>query len=284
MIRIDAHQHYWSLQRGDYGWLTPSEVGLYRDFTPHDLSPELLECAVHATVLVQAAPTEGESRFLFDLARRHASIAGVVGWTDFEASDVAERISRLVRDGRGMLKGLRPMVQNISDPDWLDRGSLDGAFEAMIVNDLVFDALVTPRHLGALERRLRRHPRLRAVIDHAGKPDIANAKVEPWAGLLEQLAHSTKVHCKLSGLLTQARQGAGLAELDAFVARIFSCFGADRVMWGSDWPVVTLRATYQEWMATSLSFVRRYAPGGEDAVFGANAIRFYHLDIKGKKS
>ena len=284
MIRIDAHQHYWSLRRGDYGWLTPAEVGLYRDFTPDDLSPELVECAVHATVLVQAAPTEGESRFLFDLARRNAFIAGVVGWTDFEASDVAERISGLVRDGRGILKGLRPMVQDISDPDWLDRGSLDGAFEAMIVNDLAFDALVTPRHLGALERRLRRHPRLRAVIDHAGKPDIADAKVEGWARLLEQLAHSTEVHCKLSGLLTQAKFGAGVAELDAFVGRIFSCFGADRVMWGSDWPVVTLRAGYREWLEMSLELVRRRAPGGEDAVFGANAVRFYQLDVKGKKS
>jgi L-fuconolactonase len=284
MIRIDAHQHYWSLRRGDYGWLTPAEVGLYRDFTPDDLSPELVECAIHATVLVQAAPTEDESRFLFDLARGNASIAGVVGWTDFEAGDVAERISRLVRDGRGILKGLRPMVQDISDPDWLDRGSLDGAFEAMIVNDLVFDALVTPRHLGALERRLRRHPRLRAVIDHAGKPDIADAKIEGWAALLEQLAHSTEVHCKLSGLLTQAKLGAGAAELDACVARIFSCFGADRVMWGSDWPVVTLRAGYREWLEMSLDLVRRHAPGDEDAVFGANAARFYQLDVKGKKS
>jgi L-fuconolactonase len=284
MTRIDAHQHYWYLRRGDYAWLTPSDVGLYKDFTPDDLSPELAECAVRATVLVQAAPTEDESRFLFDLARGNASIAGVVGWTDFEASDVAERISSLVRDGRGILKGLRPMVQDISDPDWLDRDSLDAAIEAMIENDLVFDALVMPRHLGALGRCLRRHPRLRAVIDHAGKPDIAHAKVEPWAGLLEQLAQSTEVHCKLSGLLTQARQGAGLAELDAFVARIFSCFGADRVMWGSDWPVMTLRATYQEWLQMSLELVRRYAPGGEEAVFGANAIRFYHLDVKGKKS
>jgi L-fuconolactonase len=284
MIRVDAHQHYWSLARGDYSWLTPSEVGLYRDFTPDDLSPELVECAVNATVLVQAAPTEAESRFLFDLARRNASVAGVVGWTDFEATDVAERIRRLVRDGRGILKGLRPMVQDISDPDWLDRGSLDGAFEAMIANDLAFDALVTPRHLGALGRRLRRHPRLRAVIDHAGKPDIADAKVEGWAGLLEQLAHGTEVHCKLSGLLTQAKHGAGVAELDAIVARIFSCFGADRVMWGSDWPVVTLRAGYREWLGMSLELVRQYAPGGEDAVFGTNAVRFYQLDVKGKKS
>src|SRR6202035_4534034 len=277
MNRIDAHQHYWSLRRGDYAWLTPSEGGLYRDFTPYDLSPALVECAVDATVLVQAAPTEAESRFLLDLARRHPSIAGVVGWTDFEASDVAERISRLVRDGQGMLKGLRPMVQDISDPDWLDRRSLDAAFEAMIVNDLAFDALVMPRHLGALARRLRRHPQLRTVVDHAGKPDIAAAKVEPWAGLLEQLAHSPRVHCKLSGLLTQAKPGAGIDELDAFVARIFSCFGADRVMWGSDWPVVTLRATYQEWLEMSLDLVRRYAPGGGDAVFAANAVRFYRL-------
>ena len=284
MTRIDAHQHYWSLRRGDYAWLTPSDVGLYRDFTPEDLSSVLVECAIHATVLVQAAPTESESRFLLDLARQHRSIAGVVGWTDFEASDVAERISRLVRDGQGKLKGLRPMVQDIGDPDWLDRRSLDAAFEAMMAHDLVFDALVTPRHLGALERRLRRHPRLRVVIDHAGKPDIANVKVEPWAGLLEQLAHSAEVHCKLSGLLTQARQGAGVAALDAFVVRIFSCFGADRVMWGSDWPVVTLRASYQEWLEMSLELVRRHAPGGEDAVFGANAVRVYQLDVGGKKS
>jgi L-fuconolactonase len=284
MIRIDAHQHYWSLQRGDYAWLTPSDVGLYRDFAPDDLSPDLVDCAIHATVLVQAAPTEAESRFLLDLSRRHASIAGVVGWTDFEADDVAERISRLVSDGQGMLKGLRPMVQDISDPDWLGRRSLDAAFEAMIANDLVFDALVTPRHLGALIRRLRRHPRLRAVLDHAGKPNIANAKVEPWAGLLEQLAHGTEVHCKLSGLLTQASQGAGIAELDAFVARIFSCFGTERVMWGSDWPVVTLRTTYQGWLQMSLDLVRRHASGGEGAVFGANAVRFYHLDVEGKKS
>ena len=282
MIRIDAHQHYWSLRRGDYTWLTPGEVGLYRDFTPDDLSPALVECAVRATVLVQAAPTEDESRFLLDLARRQPSIAGVVGWTDFEASDVAERISRLVSDGQGMLKGLRPMVQDISDPDWLDRDSLDGAFEAMIANDLAFDALVTQRHLGALERRLRRHPQLRAVIDHAGKPDIAGGKVEPWVWLLEQLANCTKAHCKLSGLLTQAKPGAGAAELDAFVARIFSCFGAERVMWGSDWPVVTLRAGYREWFEMSLELVRRHAIGGEYAVFGANAIRFYQLDVTGK--
>lgn len=277
MIRIDAHQHYWALRRGDYAWLTPSEAGLYRDFTPQDLSPELVKCAVNATVLVQAAPTEAESRFLFDLGRRHASIAGIVGWVDFEAGDVAERISSLVRDGGGMLKGLRPMVQDIGDPGWLDRGSLDAAFDAMIINDLAFDALVTPTHLSALARRLRRHPQLLAVIDHAGKPDIPTVEFEPWAALIEQLACDTQVHCKLSGLLTQAHQGAGIDELDAVVAHVFHCFGVDRILWGSDWPVVTLRTTYREWLEMSLGLVGRHAPGGEDKVFGMNAVRFYQL-------
>jgi L-fuconolactonase len=281
MIRIDAHQHYWSLRRGDYTWLTPRETGLYRDFAPEHLSQELAQCAVSATVVVQAAPTEAESRFLLDLTRRHPSIAGIVGWVDFEASDVAERISSLVRDGEGMLKGLRPMVQDISDPGWLDRPGLDAAFEAMISNDLAFDALVMPKHLAVIERRLRRHPQLRAILNHAGKPDISSANLESWAAQIEQLACDTKVYCKLSGLLTQANQGAGIDELDAVVAHVFNCFGAERVLWGSDWPVVTSRASYREWLEMSLELVRRHAPGGEDAIFGANAVRFYGLEVAG---
>jgi L-fuconolactonase len=282
MIRIDAHQHYWSLRRGDYAWLTPRETALYRDFTPKHLSQELAQCAVHATVVVQAAPTESESRFLLNLTRRHPSIAGVVGWVDFEANDVAERITNLVREGQGMLKGLRPMVQDISDPGWLDRPGLDAAFEAMILHDLAFDALVTPKHLGATARRLRRHPQLRAIVDHAGKPDISSADLEPfWAAQIEQLARDTKVYCKLSGLLTQANQGAGIDELDAVVAHVFDCFGVERLMWGSDWPVVTLRASYREWLEMSLELVRRHAPGGEEAIFGANAVGFYRLEVAG---
>lgn len=279
MIRIDAHQHYWSLQRGDYGWLTPRETALYRDFEPEHLSQELAQCSIHATVLVQAAPTEAESRFLLDLARRHPSIAGVVGWVDFEALDVAKRISNLARDGQGILKGLRPMIQDISDLAWLDRPSLDTAFEAMIQNDLAFDALVMPKHLGAVGRRLRRHPKLRATLDHAGKPDISSANLNQWAVEIKELASDTQVYCKLSGLLTQANQGAGIDELDAVAAHVLHCFGVDRVMWGSDWPVVTPRTSYREWLDMSLELVHRHAAGGEEAIFGTNAVRFYRLDV-----
>jgi L-fuconolactonase len=280
VIRVDAHQHYWSLRRGDYAWLKPSEVKLFRDFTPEDLSDQLAECAVRATVVVQSAATEAETHYLFDLANSHPSIAGVVGWVDFEASDVADRVRRLIREGGGKLKGLRPMVQDISDPSWLERSSLDAAFGAMLEHDLAFDALVTPSHLQVLERRLRRHPALRAVLDHAGKPDIAGGAFEPWARQVEQLAGSTAMYCKLSGLLTQADLGAGIAELDAFVERIFHCFGADRVMWGSDWPVVTTRAPYGEWLDTALALVKRHAPGHEQDVFAKNAVRFYRLDLE----
>ena len=281
MTRVDAHQHYWNLQRGDYAWLTAEEVTLYRDFTPEDLSGQLADCAVGATVLVQAAATEAETRFLFGLARDHASIAGVVGWVDFAANDVEDRVRSLVREGGGKLKGLRPMIQDIDDPLWLEDASLDTAFRALLEHDLAFDALVTPRHLPVLERRLQRHPTLRAVLDHAGKPDIAGGAFEPWARRIERLARGTSLHCKLSGLLTQASPSAGAAELDAFVACIFRCFGAERVMWGSDWPVVTLRAPYREWLEMALALVNRHAPGHEEAVFAGNAIRFYRLDLGG---
>jgi L-fuconolactonase len=282
VTRVDAHQHYWSLQRGDYAWLSPRDGLLYRDFKPEDLVDQLAECAVGATVLVQAAATEAETRFLFGLARRHTSIAGVVGWVDFEADNVADRIRHLLQEGAGKLKGLRPMIQDIRDAHWLGRCSLDAAFDAMVGSDLAFDALVMPRHLAVLERRLHRHPTLRAVLDHAGKPDIAGGAFEPWADQIEQLARTTSVYCKLSGLLTQADPGADAAELDAFVARIFATFGADRVMWGSDWPVLTLRAPYRQWLEMALELVRRHAPGHEQAVFADNAVRFYRLDLGGR--
>ncbi len=171
------------------------------------------------------------------------------------------------------------MVQDISDVAWLDRPSLDAAFEAMIQNDLAVDALVMPKHLGGLARRLRRHPELRATVDHAGKPDITGANLESWAAYIKDLASDTQAYCKLSGLLTQAHQGAGIDDLDAVAAQVIDCFGIDRVMWGSDWPVVTSRASYREWLEMSIELVRRHAAGGEKAIFGANAARFYRLDV-----
>jgi len=284
MRLIDAHQHYWCLARGDYSWLTPELGPLYRDFLPAALAADRAACGIGATVLVQAAATEAETRYLFELARAEPSVAGIVGWVDFEAADVRARVQALVRDGGGYLKGLRPMVQDMPDPRWLERGALDAAFEALMAEDLCFDALVKPPQLGALARRLRRHPRLRAVLDHAGKPAISGGEYDDWAAALLQLARSGELHCKLSGLLTEAAPEADEADLGRYVAHVFDCFGPGRVLWGSDWPVLTLRADYRRWFELARALVRRHAPGHEAAVFGGNAARFYRLQGESRGS
>ena len=228
-------------------------------------------------VVVQAAPTEDETRYLFELAKRHPFIAGVVGWVDFGASNVAERIEGLVRDGGGSLKGLRPMVQDIADPEWLAHPQLDPAFQSMIEQDLVFDALVTPRHLPVLAERLARHPELRAVIDHAAKPDATGAALDSWSRDIERIALQTSAHCKLSGLLTEGLRKPSPQELDPVVGFLVRTFGPQRLCWGSDWPVLTLRGQYGEWLRMARTLVNTHAPGCEEQIFGANAARLYQL-------
>jgi L-fuconolactonase len=275
---VDAHQHFWDPTRGDYGWLTPSNVQLYRRFGPENLSPLLAEAGADCTVLVQAAPSEDETKYLFRIAGDHKFVGGVVGWVDFEADDVDQRIAALVTLSGGKLKGLRPMIQDISDDSWLAQRKLDPAFESMTRHGLTFDALIAPRHLGLLRDRLLKHPTLGAVLDHGGKPDIATNDYDSWAADIERLARDTNVSCKLSGLLTQAAPRAGAAALGDFVAHIFRCFGSERVMWGSDWPVVTMSATYTAWLEIAHTLVHLYAAGSEQAVFRENAVRFYDLD------
>ncbi len=277
MSRIDSHLHFWKLARGDYSWLGPKSGHLYQDFQPDQVAGELSESGVERVVVVQAAATEDETRYLFELARRYRSIAGVVGWVDFGAADVAERIERLVRDGGGSLKGLRPMVQDIDDPEWLAGQQLDRAFQSMIEHDLAFDALVTPRHLPVLAGRLARHPKLRAVVDHAAKPDATEAALDSWSRDLERIAQQTSAHCKLSGLLTEGLRKPTLQELDPVVGFLVRTFGPQRLCWGSDWPVLTLRGQYREWLGMARTLVNKHAPGCEEQVFGTNAARLYRL-------
>jgi L-fuconolactonase len=277
---IDAHQHFWSLPRADYGWLTPAAGVLYRDYLPRDLAPILKDHEVQTTLLVQAAPTEAETRFLFELAGAHVFIGGVIGWVDFEASDAAQRIAALAASGGGKLKGLRPMVQDLDDPDWLARPSLDAAFEAMTAHGLVFEALVRPRHLGPLRQRLLRHPRLRAVLDHAGKPDIAGGGLVSWAAELGRLARDTPICCKLSGLLNEAAGRHAEDDLLPYVSQVFDGFGPERILWGSDWPVLNAVATYGEWLALSRALVERCAPGRAAQVFAGTARRLYQLELQ----
>jgi L-fuconolactonase len=178
-MRIDSHQHFWRLARGDYDWLTTELAPIHRDFIPDDLAPLLDAAGVDRTVLVQAAPTAAETDFLLELARTAPFVAGVVGWTDFEAPDAADRIGELAK--RPGLVGLRPMIQDLPDPEWMLRPEVTAAVRAMAAMDLRFDALVKPPHLPALLAFARRHPGLRMVVDHGGKPDIAGGAMTPGA-------------------------------------------------------------------------------------------------------
>ncbi|WP_371155009.1 amidohydrolase [Jannaschia sp. 2305UL9-9] len=270
---VDAHQHFWQIARGDYGWLGPDLKPLYRDFMPDDLAPHLATCGIDATILVQAAPTVAETDFVLKIADATPFVRGVVGWVDFTSADVMDDIERLSQHPK--LVGLRPMIQDIADDDWMLQPDLTAVFEAMIDADLTFDALVLPRHLGRLHDLLGRHPNLRTVVDHAAKPDIAHAAFDGWARDIARIAQDTDAYCKLSGLLTEAGDSCAAGDLAPYVTHLTRNFGARRLIWGSDWPVLTLAADYETWSDMARAF---FPDAGErDAVFGGNAQTFYRF-------
>lgn len=274
---IDAHQHYWRPERGDYGWMPKDDPVLARAYGPGDLAPLLRAHAIAATVLVQAAPTLAETEYLLGIADATDSVAGVVGWIDFGDSAALRDLERLARHPKFL--GVRPMIQDIPDPDWMLRPAHDRAFRALSELGLTFDALGHPRHLGNFLTLFTRHPDLRAVIDHAMKPRIADHPegFGAWAEGMTRLARETGAFCKLSGLATEAGADWRPADLRPCAAHVLDAFGPARVMWGSDWPVCLLRASYGRWLATARTLTADLAPGDRAEVFGGAAARFYGL-------
>lgn len=270
---IDSHQHFWRIDRGDYGWLTPTLAPIYRDFGPDELAPVLARHGIAHTILVQAAPTLDETRYLLGVARTTPFVAGVVGWIDFDASDAPDTIARLAADP--LLVGLRPMVHDIEDDDWLARRELAPVFEAMIAHGLVFDALVRPRHLVRLAHVLERHPALPVVVDHAAKPTIGADSNDGWLRDLAEIAAHPQVVCKLSGLLTEAPAGCDADMLRPYVDALLAVFGTDRLLWGSDWPVVELAGGYDRWRSITQDVLASIDAAARANVLGINAARTY---------
>ncbi|BCF91981.1 MULTISPECIES: amidohydrolase family protein [Paraburkholderia] len=276
-MQIDAHQHYWNPERGDYGWLTPDLAPLYRTFGPDDLAPLRERAGVSRTVVVQAAPTVDETRYLLDLARDEASIAGVVGWVPMLDADAPALIAELARDPK--FKGVRPMLQDLPDDNWIANPALKPAVDALIAHDLAFDALIFTRHVDALETFIQRFPQLRVVIDHGAKPPIRDGSAgwHAWAEGITRFAQFPHVHCKLSGLATEAAQGWTEATLRPYVDHLLGAFGPKRLMWGSDWPVLNLNGDYLLWHSIATELLASISDAERDAVFGANAAAFYRL-------
>ncbi len=278
-MRIDAHQHFWLMRNREGRWPPPELAAIHRDFMPGDLEPTLRAFGIGGTVLVQSLPTMDDTAFMLDLADRHPFILGVVGWVDLKSADAVRHIARLAAHPK--LKSLRPMLQDIQDVGWIDDPRLDPAIAAMKEAGLRFDALVMPQHLRALTAFAKRHPDLPVVIDHGAKPRIATGEIGEWREAMAGLSALPNTHCKLSGLLTEAGDKRDAAAIRPYADILLELFGPERLIWGSDWPVVRLAGDYEGWLAMCRDFI---PAGHHDSVFGANASRFYELDVSRRAS
>ncbi len=274
-MRIDSHQHYWKLSRGDYGWLTPDMGVLYRDYLPADLKPALDRHNIDKTIIVQAAPTVAETDFMLSLAAADETVGGVVGWLDMAAPDFLRLFEKYRQEPAFV--GIRPMLHDLADDAWITRPHVLENLRLLAAHDFPFDFLVRPQHMPHVLRALAHVPHLRAVIDHIAKPEIAARRFEPWDGLLAEIAQHENVYCKLSGMVTEADHAHWTpADLKPYVEHTLACFGPERVMFGSDWPVCLLAARYDDVIGALTEILSPLLDENSMAgVFGGNAARFY---------
>jgi L-fuconolactonase len=281
MSRVDAHHHLWDVARRDYRWMDGAWAGpLRRAFTPQDLGPLAVAHQVDATVVVQAVGDPAETTELLAVASSTPLIAGVVGWADLVAPDLERRLAELRQaPGGDTLVGLRHQVEDEPDPRWLVRPDVCRGLHAIGQAGLVYDLLITPGQLPAAIEVVRRLPEVSFVVDHLAKPDIAGGMWEPWAsGLAELAAAGPHVTAKVSGLVTEADWRTWSTEqLRPYVRHALVCFGPDRLMFGSDWPVCLLAAGYNDVVGVVETLLADLDPDEQGAIFSDTARRVYRL-------
>lgn len=286
MSRVDAHHHLWDTARRAYPWMDgPWADPLRGVFTPESLAPLAAAHAIEATVVVQAVADIDETRELLSTAASSALVAGVVGWVDLRSPAVGESLAALAEGpGGARLVGIRHQVQDEPDPAWLLRSDVQAGLAAVGAAGLAYDLLLKPRDLPAAVEAARRQPELRFVVDHLAKPDIAARMTDPWTAGLAELATAPNVTAKVSGLVTEADwQTWSSADLGPYVEHAVGCFGPERLMFGSDWPVCLLAADYHRVVETTevLLDAIGLTPAEREQVFGATARRVYDLPPPG---
>ncbi|MEW1892174.1 amidohydrolase family protein [Streptomyces sp. NBC_00523] len=277
---VDAHHHVWDLAVRDQDWITGEALApLRRDFTLEDLEPEARAAGVSATVLVQTVTVAGETPEFLALADRSKLVAGVVGWTDLTAPDIADTLAALRElPGGDRLVGLRHQVQSEPDPEWLLRPDVLRGLAAVADAGLVHDLVILPHQLPAATRAAAALPGLVLVLDHAGKPPVATGRIRPWADDLRAFAALPNTVCKLSGLVTEADWDTWTPDgLRPYAETVIEAFGPGRLMFGSDWPVCRLAATYTEVLDTARALIQDLSEDERAAVLATTAERVYGL-------
>ncbi|WP_031101138.1 amidohydrolase family protein [Streptomyces sp. NRRL S-15] len=280
---IDAHHHVWDLAVRDQEWITGEELApIRRTFTLAELEPEARASGVAATVLVQTVTVAEETPELLALADGSTLVAGVVGWTDLTAPDVADTLAALrALPGGGRLVGIRHQVQGEPDPEWLLRPGVLRGLRAVADAGLAYDLIVRPRQLPSAVRAAALLPGLTFVLDHAGKPPVARRTTHPWADGLQALAALPNTVCKLSGLVTEADPRSSVEDLRPYAETVIDAFGPGRLMFGSDWPVCRLAAGYADVLSTSRELIGRLGDDEQRSVLAGTARRVYRLSEPG---
>jgi L-fuconolactonase len=274
---IDSHHHFWDISKLKYEWMG-NDSPLKVNFGPEDLRPLLKAAGVDKTVIVQAHPSVEETLWLLETAEQTEFVAGVVGWVDLTDTRVGRTLDELQR--HDLFKGVRHMWESDKDPAWLrDSGALKGLKE-VARRGLCYDFLVRPQNLPYVPKIMDQVPNLRAVIDHIAKPVIAGHVVEPWLSDMRKIASINGMRCKVSGMVTEADHRRWTADdLQPYVHHVLGMFGYDRLMFGTDWPVCTLAASYEQVTGITRGILSSLRPAEKDAVFGGVAAEFYRLEV-----
>jgi L-fuconolactonase len=276
MLQIDAHQHFWIYNDKEFAWLDESMAALRRNFLPEDLQPQLRRNGFEGSVVVQTCQTLEETRWLLELAERHPSILGVVGWADLSSPDLRWQLSEFTRNRK--LVGLRHIVQSERDDRFLLRPEFLRGIAVLQDFDLAYDILIYTRQLPVAIEFVEKFPHQRFVLDHMAKPPIKSQQIEPWAEGIRRLSEFPNLFCKVSGLVTEADWKRWTRDdITPYLDIVFDAFGPDRLMIGSDWPVCLVAASYTQAIELVKDYVLGRAPQRAADVFGGNAQRFWRL-------
>ncbi len=274
---VDSHHHFWDTSKFEYPWMEEGSP-LAVNFGPDELRPLIKAAGVDRTVIVQAADSVEETRWLLEIAEETDFVAGVVGWVDLTDPEVGKTLDDLQQSP--YFKGVRHMWESDDDPSWLYTSGAINGLKEIEARRLCYDFLVRPPNLPYVPKVMKEVPRLRSVIDHIAKPLIKDGVMQPWLSDMRKIASINGMRCKVSGMVTEAdHENWTTDDLYPYVHHVLGMFGYDRLMFGSDWPVCTLAGTYEQVIGAARQVLNSLRPHEREAVFGGVARDFYRLDV-----